>query len=94
MRCALEMEIFARALTAVDETVLVEYALNGSTSYTTLGTFTNAVSRLKWASGVGITFTSIRFRFTLTRGTTVTKTPIVHAIVFKYLKVPTWRTSS
>lgn len=89
--CAIEMEIFASKLTAEDETVLVEYSLDGAESYTTLGTFTSSVTRLKWASGAGIAFTSIRFRFTLSRGSTVTKTPVVHAIVFKYLKVPALR---
>jgi hypothetical protein len=82
------MECFASDLTASDETVLVEYALNGSASYTSLGTFTNSTTRLKWASGVGVEFKSIRFRFTLSRGSTNTKTPIVHSIVFKYIKVP------
>lgn len=88
---ALELECFASALTASDETVVVKYGLNGAAPTTTLGTFTNAVTRIKFASGAGIAFKSIRFEYTLTRGATTSKTPIVHAIVFKYLKVPALR---
>lgn len=87
---AIECEIFASDLTA-NETVQVEYALNGGSSYTSLGTFNGSTTRLKWASGAGIEFKSIRFRFTLARGGTNTNSPVVHAIVFKYLKVPAVR---
>lgn len=87
----LELECFATGLTASDERVIVKYGLDGAAATTSLGTFTDTVTRIKFASGAGVAFKSIRFEFALARGSTTSLTPIVHAIVFKYLKIPKYR---
>ncbi len=79
------------ALTAANTTIVAKYGLNGTSPVTTtLGTFTNAVTELPFASGVGVEGRLIQFDFTLAR-VTATLTPNVWYFVLYYLKDPTSR---
>lgn len=77
--------------TSANETVKVEYAVNFSSSYTTLGTITNSDGVTEYAmpnstSPTGVSFYAIRFRLTLARGATTTNTPHVNSLTLKFLK--------
>lgn len=96
----LRMTVDAEGLSASNETVLVEYQVNTSTtngisdagSWTTLGTFTSATRKLNWASGAGTVCRAVRFRYTLSRDSgTTTNTPKVRSITLQYLATPDYR---
>lgn len=78
------------ATTTSTETVIVDYALNGSTTYTNLGTITtNGVTEYLFPDSTaptGTAFRAIRFRFRSVRGSTTTLTPDVISVVFLYRK--------
>ena len=79
-----------------DETVAVSYATDYSTTYTALTTITSTT--LEGTSGtqtfllpnpaspVGVSFRSIKFKLTLARGSTTTKSPDVVSITLEYRK--------
>ena len=75
-----------------NETVAVQYAINYSTSYTSLGTITSSgTTEYSFASGVGVGFRSIKFKLTLSReaGSTIViqkKTPDVVSLTLEYRK--------
>ena len=73
-----------------DETVLVTYALNNSSSFTTLGTITsNGLTTYTFPNSstpTGTLFRSIRFKLTLDRGSTSTNTPNVRQVEFHFMK--------
>ena len=74
------------------ETVLVEYATNYVESYTSLGTIsaTGETTYHLPTSGnhVGVEFRSIKFRLTLSRGSTTTNTPDVIKLALLFMR--TW----
>ena len=88
------MEIDGFNLSAT-ETVQVEYRLNNvEGDWTNLGTFTDS-TRVLWfdAQKRGLSFRTVQFRITLSRGSDNTKSPEVIALVLVYDKRPTLRTS-
>lgn len=90
----LRMSIDAQAL-STDETVAVGYQLDGASSdsdaFTSLGTFSGSTTTLDFGSGAGIAAKSIRFKFTLARGSTNTNTPKVRSIKLQFLVTPDYR---
>ncbi len=66
---------------------------NDESAWQTLGSTsgTSTVQRFQFASGKGISFKNIQFEFDLYRDSTATNTPVIRALVFKYLKVPRLR---
>ena len=74
------------------ETVAVQYAINYSDSYTSMGTITSdGVTTYTFGSGVGTTFRSIKFKLTLSResGSTTAimkKSPDVVSLALEYRK--------
>ena len=74
------------------ETVAVQYAINYSDSYTSMGTITSdGVTTYTFGSGVGTTFRSIKFKLTLSReaGSTIAimkKSPDVVSLALEYRK--------
>jgi len=84
---ALRVTVVADSLSA-DETIQVLYRTVRGGSETSLGYITNTTPYLEFASGVGVAFKIIQFRFALGRGATATQTPIIRRIVFTYLKKP------
>ena len=73
-----------------DETVAVAYALNNSTSFTTLGTITSdGLTTFDFPNSstpTGIQFRTIRFKLTLDRGSTTTSSPNVRLTEFHFMK--------
>jgi len=78
------------ATTTSSETVVVDYALNYSATYTNLGTITsNGVTEYLFPNSTtptGTAFRQIRFRVRLARGSTTTLTPDMIALTFLYRK--------
>jgi hypothetical protein len=78
------------------ETVVVQYATNFSTSYTTLGTITSdGVTTYDFPDSTdptGTDFRQIRFRLRLDRGTDITLSPDVRSLALEYRKKvdPLW----
>jgi hypothetical protein len=84
------------AYLTASETITVKYRLDGddTSGWTTLGTFNNSTTQLSWgASGIGVKFKSIRFRFEYARGGTTTLTPRARAFILLYDKKPVTRRS-
>jgi len=81
---------------SADETVRVEYRLNNNeeASYEDLGTYTQNQQEI-WFNPDhrGLAFRSVQFRISLDRGSTTDRTPILHALVLLFDKVPHIRTS-
>lgn len=76
------------------EKVEVYYAVDSAVdtgTYTKLGEFTASGQTLVFGQGKGVPFRIVRFRFDLSRGSTVTTTPDVYAFVLKYQKKPELR---
>lgn len=75
------------------ETVKVEYQLdnNESGSWTTLGTWTSVGDTKFFSAPDGLEFRTVRFRISLDRGSTATKSPEVKALVLQYDKRPNLR---
>ena len=75
-----------------NETVVVQYATDYSDSYTSLGTISSSgTTEYSFASGVGVSFRSIKFKLTLAReaGSTIAiqkKTPDVVSLTLEYRK--------
>ena len=79
-----------------DETVAVSYATNYSTTYTNLTTITSTTLGATEGtqtfllptpdSPVGVSFRSIKFKLTLARGSTTTKSPDVVSVTLEYRK--------
>jgi hypothetical protein len=73
------------------ETVIVEYAINRSGTYTSLGTITtNGVTTYLFPNSTtptGTSFQSIRFRVTEARGSTTTLSPDVRQMEFHFEKL-------
>lgn len=90
---AIEFEV--HGIFTATEYLQIKYRLDNDTAdfATVLGSTnsTSIVHRLPFASGKGISFKNIQFQFLFKRGATNTNTPVVRAIVFKYLKVPRLR---
>jgi len=81
---------------SASETVKVEYVLNNDEdmSYKTLGTFTQDQQEIWFdAKHQGIAFTTVRFRITLDRGSTITKSPELKALILLFDKIPLVRVS-
>ena len=76
--------------TTSSETVVVDYAINYSTTYTALGTITsNGVTEYLFPDSTtpeGTAFRQIRFRLRLVRGSTTTLSPDVISLTFLYRK--------
>lgn len=101
---ALELTLHSRDLVAANEQIEVLYQLDGtettwlSAGLEDIGLFTSSPIQTKrfgasaGTLGQGLSFKSIRFRITLTRraGDT-TKTPILNALLFKWVKRPNIR---
>ena len=73
-----------------NETVAVSYAINNSSSFTSLGTITsdglNTFPFPNSSTPTGTLFRSIRFKLTLDRGSTATATPNVRMTEFHFMK--------
>jgi hypothetical protein len=70
-----------------DETVAVEYAIDYSTSYTSLGTISSSgTTTYTFGSGVGVSFRSIKFKLTLSRGSDTSKSPDVVSTTLEFRK--------
>ena len=70
-----------------DETVAVEYAIDYSTSYTSLGTISSSgTTTYTFGSGVGVSFRSIKFKLTLSRGADTSKSPDVVSTTLEFRK--------
>ena len=79
-----------------DESVAVSYATNYSTTYTDLTTITSTTLGATEGtqtfllptsdSPVGVSFRSIKFKLTLARGSTTTKSPDVVSVTLEYRK--------
>jgi len=85
-----QVDVVASGLTDT-ETVKVEYQINDDeTAWTPLGITSQSPRRykMKFRGGEGLPFFSIRFRLTLARGSTSTRTPKVDALVLRYLDSP------
>jgi hypothetical protein len=80
-----------------NETVQVEYRLdmNEAGGYTNLGTFTSNLGTLWFdsANHRGVTFTTVQFRITLTRGGTNSNTPELVGLTLVYDKKPSFRSA-
>lgn len=78
------------------ETVKVEYRLNNSTdsAYTLLGTFTSNQQELWFPTDhQGLPFKTVQFRVTLDRGSDISVTPELKALILLFDKKPLMRTS-
>ena len=75
---------------SANETVVADYGLNYATSWTNLGTInSNGVTEYLFPNSTaptGTSFRTIRFRFTLARGSTTTNKPVIRSITFAYRK--------
>ena len=70
-----------------DETVAVEYAIDYSTSYTSLGTISSSgTTTYTFGSGVGVSFRSIKFKLTLSRGSDTSKSPDIVSTTLEFRK--------
>ena len=70
-----------------DETVAVQYAIDYSTSYTSLGTISSSgTTTYTFGSGVGVSFRSIKFKLTLSRGSDTSKSPDVVSTTLEFRK--------
>lgn len=81
---------------SADETVKVEYVLNNSetATYKTLGTFTRDQQEIWFDDDhLGIAFKTVRFRISLDRGSTVTLSPEMKALILLFDKIPLTRVS-
>ena len=68
------------------QTVKVEYAIDGSSTYTTMGTITtDGTTPYDFASGIGVTFRSIKFKITLVTGDS-TKSPDLLSLTLEWRK--------
>ena len=76
--------------TSSDETVAVSYATDYSESYTSMGTISSdGITTYKFASGVGVTFRSIKFKLAFVRASGVAsklKTPDVVSMTLEFRK--------
>ena len=95
-KLAMELKIDVEDVSS-DNTVLVQYATDYNESFTTLGTISaqglNGTVNYSFNSGIGTQFRSIKFKLTLTRGSSNTKTtPDVVSMVLVYRKKlePKW----
>jgi len=75
-------------LTAADETVNVDYGVNGATPSTDWGTFTSATNEIAVGSGAGVSGKSIQLRENYARGSTNTLTPKGGDMELMYVKKP------
>lgn len=84
----LAVELFVNAINATaTETIVVDYEINESGSWVNLGTITaSGITTYSLASGVGVAFNRIRFRFTFARGGTTTNTPDLGKVEFHWLR--------
>lgn len=74
--------------------ITVKYRTDNSTAaYTTLGSTsgTSTIQRIQFNGGKGISFKNIQFEIDFIRNATDTNTPVLRAMVFKYVKVPRLR---
>lgn len=70
-----------------DETVAVQYAIDYSTSYTSLGTISSSgTTTYTFGSGVGVSFRSIKFKLTLSRGSDTSKSPDIVSTTLEFRK--------
>ena len=87
IKLALEIQLETTNPTS-DETVQIEYAINYVESYTSITTATaTGLARVAMpATGdpVGVAFRSIKFRVTLTRGSTNTNSPALVKLILAY----------
>ncbi len=90
---AIEFEI--HGIFTTSEYIQVLYRINNDTAVfaSVLGSTnsTATVQRLQFASGKGIAFKNIQFQFLFKRGANALLTPVVRAMVFKFIKVPRLR---
>ncbi len=73
-----------------DETVIVQYAIDYSESYTAMGTITSdGITKYQFASGAGTTFRAIKFKLTFARASGLTnklKSPDVVSMTLEFRK--------
>ncbi|KKM65391.1 hypothetical protein LCGC14_1491720 [marine sediment metagenome] len=93
-KVAKKVTITAKDTTA-NETIVVQYRIDHATvdrdtGWTTLGTLTAAAdgveTTLEFASGAGLVFDAIQFRFNFVRGGTTTKSPDLQNFVLSYTR--------
>ncbi len=84
----LAVELFVNAINATaNETITVAYEINESGSWVNLGAISSTgITTYSLASGVGVSFNRIRFRFTFARGGTTTNTPDLGKVEFHWLR--------
>jgi hypothetical protein len=87
---ALRISIYGDALTLnTQEYIEVYYRTAKDADFLDLGAINSTNATLDFASGVGVAFNIIQFKFELNRRSAdATKTPIIRRIVFQYLKKP------
>lgn len=82
-KTALTFRIITSSCSA-NETITVDYATDFTSSYIELGTITsNGITTYKFGSGVGIEFSSIRFRFTFA-SSSLTASPDLNLIELRW----------
>ena len=89
-KLALRLKVETQGVSS-NETVKVEYATNyddtSDGAYTTMGTITSAgITSYSFASGVGVSFRSIKFKLTLVRGSTTSLSPDVVSVSLEFRK--------
>lgn len=89
---AIEVEVHG-VFDGNNKKLTLSYAIDNGTVFNALGATSGSdtVQRFQFASGAGISFKNIQFLFELSRGATTTHTPVIRAIIFKYLKKPRLR---
>lgn len=98
-KLAVSLKVYCVGTSATGETVTVSYRLNHSyddiaSGWITLTPTITSTGETEYslASGVGVAFKTIQFRFDLARGSTTTNTPDIQYAVLKYVKLlpPQW----
>jgi hypothetical protein len=104
VKLAIALKVKVSGLTTADESVVVTYRIDHdnydyATGWTALDTITTAdfsaasgIQTIEFASGAGLEFKSIQFRFVLARGTTTSNSPDIEWYSLSYLKniPPRW----
>ena len=88
----LALRVLAKTLNATaTRTVQIEFAINGSSTFTSLGTITSDTEVIYrfGTNNVGKAFKSIRFRVRFAGVAGATTAPILEYISFEFLRVPT-----
>tara|TARA_R100000908_G_scaffold64962_1_gene50872 strand:+ start:2880 stop:5519 length:2640 start_codon:yes stop_codon:yes gene_type:complete len=85
----LRAHVNAESLDASDENILIKFGTDGAVrTGNTLGTFTDSVTAITFASNAGVSAKSIGMQINLTRGSTNTNTPKLKDIIVEGMVVP------